>query len=104
MGLVIVDLVAAGLTVRERAIAELILEARSNLDIAQALGISEDLVKGSLRRLCRRALIDDPSRVQLALMLLGIPRRAEKNHLRVRREVLRGFRRPGRPRLSAAES
>lgn len=87
MRLTVVDMIWAGLTERERAIAELILEARSNFHIARALGISEQLVKQSLSRLCRRARIPG-DRVALVLLLLGLPC-AQKRRLRVRRKRLR---------------
>lgn len=102
MGLVIVDLVAAALTMREREVAELLLEAKGDCDIARSLGISVGTVKSHLGRMCRKAGVGgDPNRILLVLVLLGIPR-LRKKRLRFRPSLLRGFRQPGRPVGSSA--
>jgi DNA-binding CsgD family transcriptional regulator len=95
--LAVVDLVAAALTTRERDIAEKLLEAKDDRCIARALRISVGAVKGHLGRMCRKARIPN-DRVQLAILLLGRPQRADlKPTRRQRARILLSFRRPGRP-------
>ena len=97
MGLVVVDLIAAVLSPREKAVAELLLEAKGDCDIARSLGISARTVKGHLGRMCRKAgLGRDSNRILLVLVLLGTPR-LKKNRIRFRPSLVRGFREPHRP-------
>lgn len=97
----VVELVAVALTMREREVAENLLEAKSDRDISLSLGISEDVVTSRLRGMCHKARIPN-DRVTLALLLLGYPRRADLKNLRCRRELLLGFRGPGRPPASVS--
>jgi DNA-binding CsgD family transcriptional regulator len=93
-----VAMVSAVLTPREMQVANLLLEARGDREIACAIGISENAVKERLRGMCRKARIPN-DRVQLAILLLGYtPRRADlKPTRRQRARILLSFRRPGRP-------
>lgn len=93
-----VAMVSAVLTPSEMQVANLLLEARGDREIACAIGISENAVKERLRGMCRKARIPN-DRVQLAILLLGYtPRRADlKPTRRQRARILFSFRRPGRP-------
>jgi DNA-binding CsgD family transcriptional regulator len=95
--LVIVDLVKAALTPREREVAAALLEARSDSDIAQLLRIRPRTVKAHLEHICRKAGFGrDLNRILLCRVLLGIPdERLKKNRLRFRPSLLVGFRAPG---------
>jgi DNA-binding CsgD family transcriptional regulator len=89
------DLVAATLSARELQVAAALLEARSNSNIAQLLGVRERTVKAHIQNMSRKAgLVRDRSRILLVLVLLGIPR-LKKNRIRLRPSLLRGFRAPG---------
>lgn len=95
MDLVIVDLVKAALTPREREIASALLEAKSDGEIARSLEISARTAKVHLSRMCQKAgLGRDRNRILLLRALLGIPR-LKKNRLRFCPSLLRGFRAPG---------
>jgi DNA-binding NarL/FixJ family response regulator len=59
------------LTDRERQILELILEARSNREIARQLGIEETTVKTHLGRLMRKAGADN--RIELSMRVMKSP-------------------------------
>jgi DNA-binding NarL/FixJ family response regulator len=59
------------LTSRERQVLDLILQARSNRDIARHLGIEERTVKGHVGRLMRKAGADN--RIELSMRVLSHP-------------------------------
>lgn len=93
--MVLCDLIAAALSERERAVAQLLLEGAGEKEAARILGVTVNSVKLQKRRICRRARIPN-DQVSLVLLLLGYAR-AEKKRPCFRRELLLGFRRPGRP-------
>jgi DNA-binding NarL/FixJ family response regulator len=61
---------APSLTAREREVLELIMRARSNREIAAALGIEERTVRAHLGRLMRKAGVDN--RIKLSMAAPGL--------------------------------
>ena len=61
---------APKLTARERQVLELIMKARSNREIAKALGIEERTVRAHLGRLMRKAGVDN--RIKLSMAAPGL--------------------------------
>jgi DNA-binding CsgD family transcriptional regulator len=59
------------LTTRERQVLDLILQARSNREIARHLGIEERTVKAHVGRLMRKAGADN--RIELTMRVLNHP-------------------------------
>jgi DNA-binding NarL/FixJ family response regulator len=60
------DLPTAKLTARERQVLELIMKARSNREIAKALGIEERTVRAHLGRLMHKAGVDNRIKLSMA--------------------------------------
>ncbi len=60
------DLPATKLTARERQVLELIMKARSNREIAAALGIEERTVRAHLGRLMNKAGVDNRIKLSMA--------------------------------------